>query len=92
MNSVLKAKFFEQNLPQKFYYSLLLGVFFGISASISSVSLLSYFRRKREEEYERLVEDEISRPIQLRSDEIIKDGIGGLIGNFKDCRTVELLQ
>lgn len=68
-------------LPRKPFHSLLLGILCGISASISSASFLAYLRRKREDEYTRLVEDEISRPIQLRSDEIIRDGISGLIGN-----------
>ncbi|KAF8530495.1 tryptophan synthase beta subunit-like PLP-dependent enzyme [Hysterangium stoloniferum] len=58
------------------------GVFIGISVSLSSSSLARYLRRKREERHDHhFAEDRIESPIKLRSDEILRDGVIGLIGN-----------
>jgi cysteine synthase len=61
--------------------SLILGVFIGISISISSSSLAFYLRRKREDNRDREnQEGRVPRPIQLRSNEVLRDGVVGLIG------------
>lgn len=61
--------------------SLIFGVFIGISVSLSSSSLVLYLRRRREKGYDREYhEDRARRPIRLRSDEVLKDGVAGLIG------------
>lgn len=58
--------------------SLILGVFIGISISISSSSLALYFRKKREERRDH--EYHVPRPIQLRRNKVLRDGVVGLIG------------
>jgi len=70
-------------LPRSTSLSLLLGVFIGVSLSLSSSSLALYLRRKREEKYnQEYLGDHTQRPIELRSDEILRDGVAGLIGDF----------
>src|SRR5882724_839206 len=70
-------------LPRSTSISLLLGVFFGLSFSLSSSSLTLYLRRKREERYNiEFLGDRVQRPIELRSDEVLRNGVVGLIGEF----------
>ncbi|KAJ7354610.1 PALP-domain-containing protein [Mycena albidolilacea] len=61
---------------------LVLGIALGISVSVSSSAVLQYFQRRRRRIA--LSQSQIpaleSRPIELRSDEVL-DGIVGLIGN-----------
>jgi len=69
-------------IPRSRSVSLILGVFIGISVSLSSSSLARYLRRKREERHDHhFAEGKIESPIKLRSDEILRDGVIGLIGN-----------
>ena len=70
-------------LPRSTTLSLLLGVFIGISVSLSSSSLTLYLLRKREERYNiEYLGDRVQRPIELRSDEVLRDGVVGLIGEL----------
>ena len=80
MNSYLPRPF-PIPLPRSTSLSLILGVFIGISISLSSSSLVLYIRRRRAESYNREYhEDRAQRPIQLRSDEVLRNGVPGLIG------------
>ncbi|KAF8532519.1 PALP-domain-containing protein [Gautieria morchelliformis] len=70
------------SLPHSNSLALILGVFIGVSISLSSSSLALYIRRKREETYEHEYHNSrVQRPIRVRSDEVLRDGIAGLIGN-----------
>jgi cysteine synthase A len=48
--------------------------------SLSSSSLAQYLRRKREEKENKYLEEVSERPIEIRSDEIIRNGVSGLVG------------
>lgn len=76
-SNLLKA--ISAPLPRSRSLSVLLGIFIGISISLSSSSLRQYLRRKREERENRYLETITQRPIEIRSDEILK-GISGLVG------------
>ncbi|KAF8590926.1 pyridoxal phosphate-dependent enzyme, beta subunit [Ramaria rubella] len=69
-------------LPQSPSISLILGLFIGISLSLSSSSLALYLRQKRERRFDKEhLGNRIERPIELRSGEVLRDGVTGLIGN-----------
>ncbi|KIJ54663.1 hypothetical protein M422DRAFT_24567 [Sphaerobolus stellatus SS14] len=68
-------------IPRSKSVTLLLGIFIGISVSLSSSSLAQYLRRKREQRENKYLEGLAERPIEIRSDEIIRNGVSGLVGN-----------
>ena len=65
------------------FYGLLLG----FSLSITSTSIALYYQQRRREQ----IHDRFgSRPIELRSDEIV-DGVTGLIGKYAASRTISIM-
>ncbi|KAF4620948.1 hypothetical protein D9613_000323 [Agrocybe pediades] len=56
---------------------VLIGLIIGFSLSLSSTSLVQYYQQRKKE---RQIAHFAPRPIELRSDEIVK-GVSGLIGN-----------
>jgi len=79
-------------LPRSRSVTWLLGVFIGISISLSSSALAQYLRRRREERENQYLSHLDHRPIEIRSDEIIREGVSGLVGwSCKDIIVLNIL-
>ncbi|KZT51768.1 hypothetical protein CALCODRAFT_114674 [Calocera cornea HHB12733] len=65
------------HLPRKPLHALLLGIFAGLTISLSSASVGLYLEHRRREAILRRLPP---RPIEIRRDEVVT-GITGLIGN-----------
>lgn len=58
---------------------VLIGVLLGFSFSLVSNSFALYYYQRQRRRKDRLISDFTPRPIELRSDEVVK-GVSGLIG------------
>ncbi|KAL5523515.1 hypothetical protein ACEPAG_7688 [Sanghuangporus baumii] len=77
--SILPSSWPSRTLDIPSRHFLLLGLVFGVSLGLSSTGLLNYYgKRKRDRSSE--PPDILSRPIEVRTDEIV-NGVPGLIGN-----------
>ncbi|KAK0487427.1 PALP-domain-containing protein [Armillaria novae-zelandiae] len=65
---------------------LIYGLFLGFSLSLTSTSIALFFQRRKQE---RIATQFEARPIELRSDEVLK-GVTGLIGNTPLVRITSL--
>ncbi|TFK85808.1 PALP-domain-containing protein [Polyporus arcularius HHB13444] len=63
--------------PRSSARHLFYGVLIGLALSLTTTSVITYYRERRRKELPTTFE---SRPIELRSDEVV-DGVTGLIGN-----------
>jgi len=59
---------------------VLIGVLLGFSFSLASNAFALYYYQRQRQKKDRLVSNFTPRPIELRSDEIVR-GVSGLIGN-----------
>ena len=67
------------HLPNAAIRQVSYGILIGFTLSVSATSLASYFLKHRTQA--KLEQETLSRPIELRSDEIVR-GVTGLIGVF----------
>ena len=67
----------DRSPPRSLFY----GIFIGLALSLTTSSVVTYFRQRQRK---RLSSNFEPRPIELRSDEVV-DGVTGLIGMYCPC-------